>query len=176
MVLDETFLMPYEIADTPLTAGLKERGWWVDLSWWFCWAQRGPSRGLALCQMLCFWQFMSFRMFQMISDDFRAMPSQDGNASAIPWVRALLSKQHKQPTGMALQYVSLEMNLFAGDQQAPGMRCFIFWHWTTGCFWWSVAKSPRRSTWLANWSIHRESTWRVAGRTLVVQMGHVQYC
>jgi len=44
----------------------------------------------------------------MISDDFRAMPGQDGNASAIPWVRALLSKQHKQPTGMALQYLSLE--------------------------------------------------------------------
>ena len=32
MVLDETFLMPYEIAETPLTAGLKERGWWVNLS------------------------------------------------------------------------------------------------------------------------------------------------
>ncbi|CAL1154489.1 unnamed protein product [Cladocopium goreaui] len=34
MVLDETFLMPYEIADTPLTAGLKERahGWPIGAS------------------------------------------------------------------------------------------------------------------------------------------------
>jgi len=43
MVLDETFLMPYEIADTPLTAGLKERGWWVDLSGGFV----GLKEGLA---------------------------------------------------------------------------------------------------------------------------------
>ena len=83
MVLDETFLMPYEIADTPLTAGLKERGWWVNLSFFF--AQRWLLRGLALCQVPSFRQVYGF---QMISGPFPVKMEM-----LLPSGPALLSKQ-----------------------------------------------------------------------------------